>query len=111
MNPVVFTGEDDVAVLQQRYPARQPKIRMRPLVDLIGQRHKDGQSVQVTVQGVRVIDLPWREGEEVEGHVSQRDDGQHAVIPVCLDEVVPCDGCGIDVVFPKRSDERLSKDG
>lgn len=51
--------------------------------------------------------LTRREGEEVEGHVCQGDDGQHAVVSVGLDEIVTGDGCGVDVVLSERAYEGL----
>lgn len=51
--------------------------------------------------------LTGGEGEDVEGHVCQRDNGQHAVVSVGLDEVVTCDGCGVDVVLSERTYKSL----
>lgn len=51
--------------------------------------------------------LTRREGEEVEGHVCQGDDGQHAVVSVGLNKVMTGDGCGVDVVLSERTDEGL----
>lgn len=43
------------------------------------------------------------EYEEVEGHVRQRDYGQHAVVTIGLNEIVTGNGCGVNVVLSKRS--------
>lgn len=51
--------------------------------------------------------LTRREGEEVEGHVCQGDDGQHAVVAVGLDKIVAGDGCGVNVVLSEGTDEGL----
>lgn len=51
--------------------------------------------------------LTRREGEEVEGHVCQGDDGQHAVVSVGLNKIVTGDGCGVDVVLSERTYEGL----
>lgn len=57
VDAVVFAGEDDVAVLQDRDPTRQAEVRVRPLVNLIGEGHEDGQRKQVAVPGVQVVNL------------------------------------------------------
>lgn len=49
----------------------------------------------------------WCVSEELVGHVSQGQDGDHAVVTIGFDEVVASDGGGIDVVLPERSDECL----
>lgn len=57
MDAVVLAGEDDVPVLQEHHRGRQPEVRVRPLVDLVGERHKDGQCKQVAVPGVDMVNL------------------------------------------------------
>lgn len=47
------------------------------------------------------------EGEEVEGHVCEREKSQHAVVPIGLYEVVARDGRGVDVVLPEGAYESL----
>lgn len=64
VDAVVLAREDDVAVLQQHHPGRQAEVHVRPLVDLVGERHEDSQCKQVAVPGVDVVDL--RCGEEAE---------------------------------------------
>lgn len=49
------------------------------------------------------------EGEEVEGHVCQGDNSQHAVVSVGLNKIVTGDGCGVDVVFSERTYEGLQR--
>lgn len=39
--------------------------------------------------------------------MGERQDGDHAVISIGLNEVVPRDGCGVDVVLPKWTNKRL----
>lgn len=60
MDAVVLAGKDDVAVLQQHDPSRQPEVRVRPLVNLVGKSHKDGQCIQVAVPGVGMVNLRCR---------------------------------------------------
>lgn len=111
MDAVVLAREDDVAVLQEHHPARKAEVSVRPLVNLVGEGHKDGQRVHVAVPRVHVVNVRGGQGEKVEGHVCQRDDRQHAVVPVGLDEVVAGDGCGVDVVLSERPYKSLPKDG
>lgn len=56
---------------------------------------------------VREGELTGGEGEEVEGHVCQGDDGQHAVVSIGLNEIMTGDGCGVDVVLSERTYEGL----
>lgn len=60
MDAVVLAGKDDVAVLQEHNPPRQPEVCVRPLVNLVGKSHKDGQCIQVAVQGVDMVNLRCR---------------------------------------------------
>lgn len=55
----------------------------------------------------RERELTGGEGEEVEGHVCQGDDSQHAVVSIGLDKIVTGDGCGVDVVLSERTYEGL----
>lgn len=64
MDAVVLAGEDDVPVLQEHHPGRQAEVRVRPLVDLVGERHKDPQRKQVAVPGVDMVDLRCRQEAE-----------------------------------------------
>lgn len=64
VDAVVLAGEDDVPVLQEHHRGRQPEVRVRPLVNLVGERHEDGQCKQVAVPGVDVVNL--RCGTEAE---------------------------------------------
>lgn len=67
MDAVMLAGEDDVPVLQEHHRGRQPEVRVRPLVNLVGERHKDGQCKQVAVPGVDMVNLRCRGGGEAEG--------------------------------------------
>lgn len=64
VDAVVLAGEDDVVVLQEHHPARQAEIRVRPLVNLVGQGHEDGQCKQVAVPGVDTVHLRCRRGRK-----------------------------------------------
>lgn len=64
VDAVMLAGEDDVPVLQEHHPGRQPEVRVRPLVNLVGERHKDGQCKQVAVPGVDMVNLRCRKEAE-----------------------------------------------
>lgn len=64
MDAVVLAREDDVPVLQEHHPGRQPEVCVRPLVNLVGERHKDGQCKQVAVPGVDMVNLRCRKEAE-----------------------------------------------
>ena len=49
MDAVVLARKDDVQILQEHHPTRKAEVRVRPLVNLVGEGHKDGQCEQVTV--------------------------------------------------------------
>lgn len=52
----------------------------------------------------------WCVCEEFVGHVSQRQDGDHAVVTIGFNEVVASDGGWIDVVLPEWTDKRLQRE-
>lgn len=64
VDAVVLAREDDVPVLQEHHPGRQAEVHVRPLVDLVGERHKDPQCKQVAVPGVDMVDLRCRQEAE-----------------------------------------------
>lgn len=45
----------------------------------------------------------WCVCEELVGHVSQRQDGNHTVVTIGFNEVVASDGSRINVVLPERA--------
>lgn len=65
MDAVVLAGKDDVNVLQEHHPARQAEVRVRPLVNLVGQCHEDGQCKQVAVPRVDMVNLRWEQRQFV----------------------------------------------
>lgn len=64
MDAMVFAGQDDVPVLQEDDPARQPKVRVRPLVDLVGEGAKDDQAEDEALPGVQLLQDFCRVGRE-----------------------------------------------
>lgn len=57
MDAVVLPGKDDVEVLQEHDPTREAEVGVRPLVNLVGEGHEDGQCKQVAVPGVDMVNL------------------------------------------------------
>ena len=55
MDAMVFAGQDDVPVLQEDDPARQPEVRVRPLVDLVGEGAKDDQAEDEALPVVQLL--------------------------------------------------------
>lgn len=55
MDAMVFAGQNDVPVLQEDDPARQPEVRVRPLVDLVGEGAKDDQAEDKALPGVQLL--------------------------------------------------------
>lgn len=52
VDAVVFAWQDDVPVLQEGDPAWQPKVRVGPLVDLVGEGAEDDQAEDEALPGV-----------------------------------------------------------
>lgn len=57
MDAVVLARQDDMAVLQEHHPAGEAEVRVRPLVNLIGQSHENGQRKQVAVPRVDMVNF------------------------------------------------------
>lgn len=108
MDAVVFSRQHQMPVLEQRDPTREAKVGVAPLVNLIGQRHEYRQGEDVAVPWVARRQGLWFVCEEPVGHVSQWQDGDHAVVTVGFDEIVASDGGWIDVVLPERSNKCLA---
>lgn len=51
----------------------------------------------------------WCVCEELVGHVSQREDGNHTVVTIGFNEVVASDGGRIDVVLPEWTNKCLQR--
>lgn len=64
MDAVMLAGKDDVAVLEEHNPAGQAEVRVWPLVNLIGEGHKDAQCKQVAVPRVDMVNLSCIEKED-----------------------------------------------
>lgn len=75
------------------------------------QGHRRSSPGNLRAAGGRGPRPTWALGAELVGHVEQGQQHHQAVVPVGLDEVVPRDGCGVDVVLPERPDERLAAVG
>lgn len=62
VDAVVFPWQHHVPVLEQRDPAREAEIRVAPLMNLIGQRHENGQGKDVAVPRIRRRQGLWNDG-------------------------------------------------
>lgn len=51
VDPVVLPGQDDVPVLEENDPAWKAKVRVGPLVDLVGHGDEDDEGKDVTLPG------------------------------------------------------------
>lgn len=52
---MVFAWQDDMPVLQKDDPAWQPEVRVRPLVNLVGEGAKDDQAEDKAFPGVQLL--------------------------------------------------------
>lgn len=52
MDAVVFPRQHEMPVLQQRDPAREAKVGVAPLMNLISQGHKNCQGEDIAVPGI-----------------------------------------------------------
>ena len=86
---------------------RQSTVRVRPLVNLIGERDHDAERQEEGVGGVPRPKLLPRLMIHDEGEESEEGKSDEAVVSVGLDEVVTGDGQGVDVVLSEWSDEGL----
>lgn len=55
--------------------------------------------------------LTWTLGSELVGHIQQRQKCHQTVVTIGLNEVMPRDGCRVDVVLPEWPDEGLGWTG
>lgn len=111
VDPVVLAGQDDVPVLQEHDPAGKAEVRVGPLVDLVGHGYEDDEGKDVALPGTGLTQGLRGKRHEFVCHVGQGDQGHEAVVSIGLYEIMPGDCCGVNMVFPKGSDESLSNDG
>lgn len=55
VDAVVFPWQDDVPVLEEGDPAWQPEVRVRPLVDLVGEGAEDAEAEDEALPGVQLL--------------------------------------------------------
>lgn len=107
VDSVVLLGQYYVGVLEEGDPGGQPRVRVRPLVDLIGERNEERGRRGKEVEGVPVGDGVIGESKEGDGHGQQRQEHGQAVVTIGLYDVVPGDGCGVHVMLTEWTNERL----
>ena len=106
---VVSLWQDDVAVLEPHHRSGQRGVSVRPLVDLVGKGHQQQKHNCEAVEGVIVPDLLLSLVIYCVGHQSEGGKCNQAVIAIGLDEIMSCDGQGVNMVLTKRSDESLKE--
>ena len=107
VNPVMLTRQNYVALLQPLDGCRELAVRVRPLVDLIGERDQETESQQEAVDGVPGSKLVWSLEVHQVGEEGQRRESDETVVAVRFDEVVTSDGERINVVLTERPNESL----
>lgn len=111
VNAVMTLRENDMPILQGFDPTRQPEVGVRPFVELVGQADEDGQQKEESEQEVMTSNLFARRRHETPQHPEHHRKAHSKVIAVGLHEIVPRDGCRVDVVLAERSDEGFAEDG
>lgn len=92
-------------ILEDGYVARQAKVRVRPLVKLIGQGHENRQQEQIHVPiVVKHYLLHWT-GQKLVGYVAKSWDDHGKVIAIGLHKIVPGYGSRVNVVFTEVSEQ------
>lgn len=109
MDAVVTARQHDVTVLQDHDPLGQPPVRVGPLVNLISHRDEDGAQEQVRAEGIPLVHVSTAPCQQVPGHFAEQRQRDHEVVPVRLDEVVPGNRRGIDVVLPEWPQKVLQR--
>ena len=107
VNAVVSAREDHVIVLEERDHPREAAVRVRPLVDLVGESDEDPEHEEEGVDVVPRSNLFVGLVVHDVGHAHQRGQRDEAVVPVGFYEVVSGNGQRVHVVLTKRSDECL----
>jgi hypothetical protein len=74
---------------------------------LIGHCNKNSQQEEVAAPPEVALHFLLWQSQEVPHHTSQKWYRQHKVVAVGFNEVMPCDGSGIQVVLSERPNEVL----
>ena len=107
VDPMMQPGEDQVPVLQPHHSPREARVRVRPLVDLVGEGDEQTQHQEEAVQGVVSSDLILILPVDQERHEGEGREGHQAIVTVGLNEVVSRDGQWVHMVLSEGTDERL----
>lgn len=108
VDAMVSARQQNVSVLQPHDGCRQPKVRVRPLVNLVSETDEDDEQVDVHLPAVRLANLCWRVRQELVGHASKRNQTDGKVVTVCLDEVMTSDRCWVNVMLTEWPDQSLA---
>lgn len=111
VDPVVLPGQDDVPVLEEDDPAWKTEVRVGPLVDLVRHGDEDDEGEDVALPGTGLTQRLWGKRNKFVCHVCQGDQRHETVVSIGLYEIMSGDCCGVNMMFPKGSDESLSNDG
>ena len=79
-------------------------------MNLVSEHHQEAKREEEAVGVVPCPHLLWRECEEGVDTQQQRSKDDQAVVTICLNEVMPCDGKRVYVMLTKRTDECLQKE-
>ena len=74
---------------------------------LIGSTDKNCNKKQIHVPVIEFSNLLWRVCDESVGHHAEKWNAHGKVVPVSFNEVMACDGGGINVVLPEWTDQSL----
>lgn len=108
--PVVLLWEDEMRLLQELHHWVQVGVRVRPLVDLIGEGDEESHGKEKPVQGIVVFDVAWRVDQEVVAPDCKEGQGEEAVVTICFNIVMPSDGQRINVMLSEGTNECLDRD-
>ena len=79
-------------------------------MNLVCVHHQEAKRQQEAVGVVPRPHLLWRECEESVDCHQQRSNDDQAVVSICLNEVMPCDGQRVYMMLTKRTDECLQEE-
>lgn len=107
--PVMLTREDHMILLQPDHCARDPRVGVGPLVDLVCERDQEHESNGEAVELVVTSNLLLRLVVHDDGLDGEGGKGHKAVVTVGFDEVMSCDSQGIHVMFTEWTNKCLQK--
>lgn len=93
--------------LKHLHPARQLTIRMGPLVELVGEGHKESQPAEKDEEVVARSNVLGVVHDQVVACEGQKGKHRHTVVSIALDDIMPCDGCRVYVMLAEWPDKCL----